>query len=228
MALAWPCLLAGVPMPPSCGRSGFTRNGEGVQSVILGLVEDEDDFSIPITQSKQSTGKMWKKLLLVEEVSTSKSGCTLFLLWTWAFFSGKKQESPTLKREKNNYRNNYRNMFFHFFPMFSYRNMFFPYVFLCFFWSFLGSINRNATWLGSVWKNLVVPPQQISWPGRVAGWFHLKYAKFAEVYEVYSFQKFGNIQVYYFLDFQVGLCKVSSMLGFSYLNWRYLPHIRPI
>ena len=116
--------------------------------------------------------------------------------------------------------------FFHFFPMFSYRNMFFPYVFLCFFWSFLGSINRNATWLGSVWKNLVVPPQQISWPGRVAGWFHLKYAKFAEVYEVYSFQKFGNIQVYYFLDFQVGLCKVSSMLGFSYLNWRYLPHIR--
>ena len=47
-------------MPPSCGRSGSTRNGEGVQSVILGLVEDEDDFSIPITQSKQSTGKMFK------------------------------------------------------------------------------------------------------------------------------------------------------------------------
>ena len=109
-------------MPPSCGRSGSTRNGEGVQSVILGLVEDEDDFSIfPIAQSKTFVGPRRKARLQVGLHSKK------------ALDMGRWKE-----RNRNAYTETYWNgketiietCFVLCFPMF--------------FWSFLGSFNSNV------------------------------------------------------------------------------------
>ena len=119
----------------------------------------------------------------------------------------------------NTLKNNYRNMFF---PMFS-------YVFSGVPWA---QFRNVVTRLG-----LEEPggPTTADLMARTRSWVvSLEICEICWSLLSLQFSDRGNleiswnIQVYYFLDFQIGLCKVSSMPGFSYLNWRYLPYIRPI